>query len=217
MRKFLIFMLLAFGLCLRAAPDDTWEAHVLLVVSEPGARGVTKQIEFSKEAKPGPGKELSAWIQSSRPCRAVVVAFDRNGRVAYNDLPSLHTIREHSSNQLPPEGGVKWAWQGPEQLAELDLVLISGDPPDTHALMDLMRAMHDAPNSDALRKRQDTELRHWLDARTKGQSSVSDYSVKPTPEVIGGMMRGEGCDWCKSAQKVPMPANGFSIIRIHLD
>jgi hypothetical protein len=217
MRSLSICALVALVLCLSSARAQSSDAHVLLVVSEPGSRGVTKQIEFSKQAKPGPGKELSAWVESSGPCRAVVVAFDRDGRVAYKDLPALNSIREHSNNQLPVEGGSKWTWDRPERLAEVDIVLISGDPPDTRELMNLMRAMHDTQSSDALRKRQDMELKHWLDARTQQQSSVSDYSIKPTPEVIGGMMRGEGCDWCKSAQKVSIPANGFSIVRIHLD
>jgi hypothetical protein len=190
---------------------------VLLVVSEPGPRGVSKQTAFSKQAKPGAGKELSAWIESSSPLRAVVVAFDREGRVAYDGVPSVNTIREHSTNQFPAPGQTKWAWDTPERVAEVDIVLIAGDPPDTRALINLVEAMRHVTNNDALRKRQNTELEHWLDARTQQHSLLSDYSVKPTPEVVGGMVRGEQCGWCQSAQRVSIPAGGFSILRIHID
>jgi hypothetical protein len=217
MRTIVTSAALAFVLLSCARPQSAFDVQVLLTVAEPGPRGITRQTEFSKQAQPGAGKQLATWIQSSSPCRAVVVAFDRDGRVAYQGLPSVNTIREHSTNQLPAGAQPQWTWDQPGRLAELDLVLIDGDPPEARDLMNLVRAMQDAPPNDVLRKRQDTELRHWLDGHMRQRSSIADYSIKPTPEVIGGMMRGAQCDWCKSAQTVSVPAGGFSILRIHIE
>ena len=211
------FALMVLVAGLSAEPEGSRDAHMMLSVSEPGPRGIARQSEFSKQAKPGAGKELRLWIESGCGCRAVVAAFNHDGRMAYDGPPSEIEVKEHSNNQVPAAGGRKWTWDGHENLAEMDIVFIAGESPDTRDLSKLLEAMRDASVSEAVRKRQAADLRRWIDAHTQNTSSAADYSVKPTPVAIGGMVRGEDCDWCKSAQRVSIPANGFVIVRIHID
>jgi len=213
----LAFVALIPWLWLSAAPQDSQDAHVMLVISEAGPRGVARQSEFSKQAKPGAGKELRIWIESGRQCRAVVAAFNRDGRMAYDGLPLETPLKEHSNNQIPLAGGSKWTWDGHENLAEMDVILLSGDSSDTRDLSKLVEAMRDSSIAEAVRKRQSADLRRWIGAHGQNPSSASDYSVKSTPEVMGGMIRGIDCEWCKTAQKIPVPANGIAMVRIHFD
>lgn len=200
-----------------ANPQDGRDAYVMLMVSEPGPRGIALQSEFSKQAKPGAGKELKLRIESGCQCKAVIVNFNSQGRTAPDRLPAEIVVKEHSVNQFPPPGGGSWTWEGPGNFGEIDVIFISGDPPDTRELSKLLGAMKETPAAEALRRKQDAELRRWIDAHAQNPSVAADYTVKPSPEIIGGMVRGEECAWCKAAQRVSIPVNGFAIVRIHID
>jgi hypothetical protein len=196
---------------------DKTEAHVMLMVSEPGPRRIMKEVEFSKQAHPGPDKTLKLLVESSRSCRAMVAAFDKEGLVPYGGLPVNVVVKENRNNQIPSVDAPKWTWDGHENLSEIDVILLAENSPDLAELSRLVDAMRDPAVADAVRKRQLSSLHRWIDTHAQSASAASDYTLKSGPVLIGGTVRGEGCDWCKSAKTVSIPGGGSAVIRIRLE
>ena len=199
------------------AQHDGAEAHVMLIVSEPGPRRIMKEVEFSKQAHPGPDKSVKLLVESSRPCRAVVAAFNKEGSVAYEGLPLNIPVKENHNNEIPPIDAAKWTWAGQEKLSEIDVILMAENSPDLAELSQLVDAMRDRAVANAIRKRQFSSLHRWIDTHAQVASSASDYTLKSAPVLIGGTVRGEACDWCKSAKAVSIPRGGSAVIRIRLE
>jgi hypothetical protein len=199
------------------AQQDRTEAHVMLMLSEPGPRRIVKEVEFSKQAQPGPDKTLSLLVESSRPCRAVVAAFNKEGLIAYDGRTENILVKEFYTNRIPEVEAPKWTWDGHEKLSEIDVILLAENSPDLGELSRLVDAMRDTGLADAVRKRQVGSLRRWIDAHSQGASAASDYTLKSGPVLIGGTVRGMGCDWCKSAKPVSIPGGGSAVIRIRLE
>jgi hypothetical protein len=199
------------------AQQDKTEAHVMLMVSEPGARRIMKEVEFSKQAQPGADKMLKLLVESSRSCRAVIAAFNKEGSVAYDGLPVNILVKENRNNQIPSVDAPKWTWDGHEKLSEIDVVLLAENSPELAELSRLVDAMRDPALADAVRKRQLVFLHRWIDTHAQSTSAASDYTLKSGPVLIGGTVRGEGCDWCKSAKTVSIPGGGSAVIRIRLE
>jgi hypothetical protein len=199
------------------AQQDRTEAHVMLMLSEPGPRRIMKEVEFSKQAHPGPDKTLALLIEASRPCRAVVAAFNKEGLLAYDGQAINILVKENHTNRIPPVEAPKWTWDGHEKLSEINVILLAENSPDAGDLSRFVDAMRDSGLSDAVRKRQAGSLHRWIDAHSQSSSAASDYTLKSGPVLIGGTVRGEGCDWCKSAKPVSIPGGGSVVIRIRLE
>ncbi len=218
MRTSMIFV--ALGLLVVApALVPTWaqdkiDAEVLLTVTQPPPqRGMFKAFTFSKQAKPSPGAELRLWLLANRECGAVAVAFTRDGKLAYAGSPEKAALAPRKLQQIPaPEK--KWAWEGYENIAEIDVILAGAGSPDFQELSKLADAMHDANLADAVRRRQVASLRQWIDAHSQNKSSLTDYSIKPEAGQVGAILRS---DEPLNGLKVAIPANGYSVIRIKLD
>jgi len=187
------------------------DAEVLFTVSQPAARGLSKKFSFSKQAKPGPGQDLKLWVTASADCRAVAVAFTRDGKLAYAGPPEKIALVHNALKEFPPQG--KWTWEGNENLAEIDLIIAADSSPDYKDLSDLIDAMHDPKVKEAARPMQVGSLRRWIDAHSQNKSSIADYGVKPLPTEVGGMLRGGEL----GGQKVSLPANGYTVIRLKLE
>jgi len=199
------------------AQQDKTEAHVMLMVSEPGPRRIMKEVEFSKQAHPGPDKTLKLLVESGRSCRAVVAAFNEEGLIAYDGLPVNILVKENRNNQIPAVEAPKWTWDGHEKVSEIDLILLVENSPELGELSRLVDAMRDPGVAEPVRKRQITSLHRWIDTHAESTSAGSDYTLKSGPVLIGGTVRGESCDWCKSAKKISIPGGGSAVIRIRLE
>ena len=199
------------------AQQDRTEAHVMLLVSEPGPRRIMKDVEFSKQAHPGADTKLKLLVESSRPCRAVVAAFNKEGSMAYDGLPLSVPVKENRNNEIPTLEAPKWTWNGHEKLSEIDVILLAENSTDSGELTKLVDAMRASGLAEAVRKRQIGSLHRWIDAHSQSASAASDYTVKSAPLLIAGTIRGEGCDWCKSAKAVSIPGGGSVVIRIRLE
>ena len=189
----------------------------MAVVSEPGPRRIMKDVDLSKQAHPGPDKTLKLFVESSRACRAMVAAFNEDGSIAYSGLPVNIDVKENRNNQIPTVDAPKWTWDGHEKLSEIDVVLLVDNSPELDELSRLVDAMRDPTLADAVRKRQINSLRRWIDAHSQSASAASDYTLKSGPVLIGGTVRGEGCDWCKSAKAISIPRGGSAVIRIRFE
>jgi len=130
---------------------------------------------------------------------------------AYAGPPEKIAVLNNKTTELPPQG--KWAWEGKENLAEIDLILAAESSPDYKELSTLLDAMHTPGLADAIRIKQVGSLRRWIDSHSQNKSSVADYTVKPLPAEVGAMLRGGEL----GGQKVSLPANGYTVIRLKLE
>jgi hypothetical protein len=215
MRTLMISVALLFPAVCPALAQDKIDAEVLLTVTQPPPqRGMLKAFTFSKQAKPAPGVELRLWLLANHECGAVAVAFTRDGKLVYSGSPEKITLPPSKKQAIPPLDK-KWAWEGSENIAEIDVILAGAASPDFQDLSKLADAMHVANLADAVRRRQVGQLRQWIDAHSQNKSSLTDYSIKPAPVEVGAILRAP--DATLNGLKVAIPANGFSVIRIKLD
>lgn len=207
MRTLLIFAALSV---MPAIAQEKIDAEVLFTVSQPAQRGLSKKYSFSKEAKAGPGQDLKLWITANRDCRAVAVAFTRDGKLAYAGPPENLAVGSNKTIEIPAQG--KWTWEGKENLAEIDLIVGTDSSSDYKDLAKLVAAMNDPKVPDAAKRLQVAQLRTWVDAHSQGASRLTDYGVKPVPVEVGAMLRGGELN----GQKVSIAANGYKVIRLKL-
>src|ERR1041385_8520724 len=66
-----------------ARAESKMVGHLMLIVTQLGQEGFPLNVGFSNQVKPGPGKELRLRLESNLACRAVIVAFSRQGRMAF--------------------------------------------------------------------------------------------------------------------------------------
>lgn len=192
------------------AADAPRQVHVALAVLQPGSLGRMKATELAKSSQPHTGHKLQVRVAASGACHVLVVAFDGAGRVAYPDQPVLVPIEANSQRQIPQVNG--WKWEDAAAIRELDVLMVDDLSPALNGLKQLVNAMHeDAPA--AVRTRQVAELRRMMDAMTQRNAATSSYSVKAEPAPLGGLLRGDQCDWCKDAQKVSVPPAGSYLVR----
>jgi hypothetical protein len=192
------------------AADLPPQVHVALAVLQPGSMGRLKASELAKTSLPKPGNRLQVRIAATGACHAIVVAFDGAGQVAYPDQPVLLPLEANNQQQVPNAGG--WKWEDPEAIRELDVLVVDNRSPSLAGLTQLIQAMHDQA-VPAVRTRQVSELRRTLDAMTQRNAASADYSVKSEPAALGGLLRGDVCDWCKDAQKISVPPAGSYLVR----
>ena len=192
------------------AADPPPQVHVALTVLQPGSMGRLKANELAKTSLPKAGNRLQVRIAATAPCHAMVVAFDGAGHIAYPDQPVFQPLLANSQQLIPAVSG--WKWEDPEAVRELDVLVIDNQSPALPGLTQLVQAMR-APAAAAVRTRQVAELRRLMDTMTQRNAARAEYSVKAEPAPLGGLLRGDICDWCKDAQKIPVPASGSYLVR----
>ncbi len=102
-----------------AQPPGT-EVTMQWVVRTPGGKtGVTRE-EFSRQAKPGPGKELRVLMEANRECTVSFAAFTHDGQLVYG-TPETVVLAANVVKELPVSN--KWTFDGQEQLFEIDAVI----------------------------------------------------------------------------------------------
>src|SRR5258708_749617 len=152
MRTLMISVALGSLAAASAVAQDKIDAEVLLTVTQPPPqRGMLKMFTFSKQAKPAPGAELRLWLLANRECGAAAVAFTRDGKLVYSGSPEKITLAPNKKQALPPDGK-KWAWEGSENIAEIDVILGGAASPDFQDLSKLVDAMHDSTVKDSVRR-----------------------------------------------------------------
>src|SRR5712671_6900619 len=158
MRTLVISVALGSLAAASAVAQDKMDAEVLLTVTQPPPqRGMFKAFTFSKQAKPSPGAELRLWLLANRECVAVAVAFTRDGKLVYAGSPEKLTLTPSKKHAIPPLEK-KWAWEGSENIAEIDVILAGAASPDFQDLSKLVDAMHDPTVKDSVRRQQPAAL-----------------------------------------------------------
>src|SRR5579863_9646183 len=120
-----------------AEPPGT-EVEMKWVLQQPGGKTGEKKEEFSRQAKPGPGKELHVLIKANRECEVSFAGFTRDGQLVYG-TPETVLLPANVVKELPLSK--KWTFDGHEQLFEIDAVVAdpaAGDYKDYAALVGKM-------------------------------------------------------------------------------
>ena len=198
-----------------SVPAALWAQHhstefkVQLIVERAGAPAASAREEFSKQTKPGAGKELRILMLASRDCQASVAAFTRDGQLVYG-VPEIVALQSHVVKELPSSN--KWKFDASEQLAEMDVVV--GDPaaPDFKTYSDLVSKMNHPGLASDVRDAQAGAVREWIDSQLESKTTAQDYTVKENPQQLGGLMRGADLP----GQPIMVPPLRISVIRIRI-
>jgi hypothetical protein len=198
-------LLAAAALC---AEQPGTEVTMQWVILTPGGKTGVKKEEFSRQAKPGPGKELRVFMLANRECTVSFAGFTHDGQLVYGS-PETVTLPANIVKELPVSK--KWTFDGQEQLFEIDAVIADPAAVDYKTYAALVGKMGQAGISTDVWQAQAAALREWIDGKLRSKTSSVDYTVKDNPADIGGVIRGG-----LQGQKLMVPPQKTSIVRIRM-
>ncbi len=178
------------------------------VLQQPGGKAGVKQEEFSRKAKPGPGKELRVLVQANRECTISFAGFTRDGQLLYGSPETVH-LPVNIVRDLPTSK--KWTFDGYERLAEIDAVIADPNAGDYKAYADLIGKMSQSGISTEVWQAQASALRMWIDGQLQSKTTAQDYTVKENPTEAGGVIRGD-----LTGQEFMVPPRKTSVVRIRI-
>lgn len=191
------------------SPDPNNEVHIALTVLQPASLGRIRTSALAKTSVPKPGESLQVRVAATKPCHAIVVGFNAAHQIAWPDQPALVMLAAGDQRLIPESG---WKWESADVVDELDILVVDNQAPALPDLTRLIEAMR-APAAPAVRTRQTAELRRMMDALTQRDTSNAQYTLKTDPVLLGGLLRGDVCEWCKDAWKISLPASGSYLVR----
>ena len=192
------------------AADPPSDVSVALTVLQPGSLGRMTVSQLAKTSLPKKGESLQVRIAVATACHAIIVAFDGSGQIGYPDQPVAAALQPGDQKQIPSGG--QWKWETPDAVSELEVLIVDDRAPALPGLSQLIEAMH-TQAVPAVRARQVGELRRMMDSLTQRNTASAEYSLKTDPVALGGVLRGDVCDWCKDAWKISLPASGSWMVR----
>ena len=184
------------------------KARVQVVILEPGGKAGMRRVEFSKQAKPGPGQELKVLVSADGNCTVSLAAFTKDGQLLYG-TPEIVQLQDAKIKELPLN--TKWIWDGHEGLEEIDLIVAGPGAADYKAYEELVKKMGQAGISDDVRRFQLRRMREWIDDHLRSSTTATDYSIKEQPTDVGGMLRGD-----VTGQEVSVPPKKAAVIRLRI-
>ena len=184
------------------------EIKMQWIVQGPGGKTGTKKEEFSKQAKPGPGKELRVLVKSNRDCTVSFTGFTHDGQLLYGP-PETVQLSANKITDLPMSK--KWSFEGTEKLGEMDAVIADPSSPDYKAYAELVAKMKPGLPAE-VQQAQAGKVRDWIDGQLRAKTAAIDYTVKDNPGEIGGVIRGDDFP----GQAMTVPAQKTSVVRIRI-
>jgi hypothetical protein len=206
--RYLVLGLLGAAAACCAQQSGT-EIKMQWVVQGPGGKTGSKREEFSKQAKPGPGKELRVLVKSNKDCTVSFTGFTHDGQLLYGP-PETIQLSANKITELP--ASKKWTFEGTEKLGEMDAVIADPSSPDYKAYATLVAKMKPGTPPELLQA-QSAAVRDWIDGQLRSKTTAVDYTVKENPEQIGGLVRGEND---LPGQTMILPAQKTSVVRIRI-
>jgi hypothetical protein len=200
-----IALLSALALC---AQQSGTEIQMQWVVQGPGGKTGTKREEFSKQARPGPGKELRVLVKASKDCTVSFTGFTHDGQLLYGPPETVHLTANAAWKELP--AAKEWSFEGNEKLGEMDAVIADPSSPEYKQYSALVAKMKPGLPPEVA---QAAAVRDWIDGQLRSRTAAVDYSVKDAPGEIGGLIRG---DDSKVGQSMTVPAQKTFVVRIRI-
>jgi hypothetical protein len=198
-------LLAAAALCAQQAGT---EVTMQWVIRQPGGKTGSKQEEFSRQAKPGPGKELRVFVMANRECTVSFAGFTRDGQLVYG-LPETVRLAANVPKELPVSK--KWTFDGHEQLAEIDAVIADTAAADYKRYADLVDKMSRPGISVEVLQAQAGALRGWLNEKLQSNATAHDLTPKENPAEIGGLARGD-----LKGEAFLVPERTSSVVRMRI-
>jgi hypothetical protein len=203
LRCITLALLAATALC---AQQSGTEIKMQWVLQQPGGKTGVKREEFSKQAKPGPDKELRVFVMANKECTVSFAAFTRDGLLVYGP-PETVRLAANVAKEFPISK--KWTFDGHEQLAEFDAVIADSAAADYKQYAGLVDKMSRPGISVEVRQAQTGALREWLNAKLQSKTTAHDLTVKENPAEVGGLVRGEF-----KGEALLVPERQTSVVRI---
>lgn len=202
-----LVLLSAAALC---AQQSGTEIQMQWVVQGPGGKTGTNRVEFSKQAKPGAGKELRLLLKANRDCTVSITGFTHDGQLLYGPPETVQLSANAAWKELPATK--KWTFEGGEKLGEMDAVIADPASPEYKQYAALASKMKPGLPPEVAQL-QAGALREWIDGQQRSKTTAVDYTVKDNPGEIGGVVRG---DDSKVGQSLTVPAQKTSVVRIRI-
>lgn len=212
-RKGIIF-LLALGILgnqfILCADNSTTErfARTCLVVQEvkPGETESQTTL-FDLNSKPGPGRRLSLYLDSSIDSYALVALLNRKDQKLTDQwLPQLVKLQAWEESRLPEES-VNWDWNKRGDDFEIHVIFMASGGKEFETLKTLIDAMQRSKKDGELLGLQTARLREIMDRMTS-EKEIIPYKPAATPPAWGGTLRGLAFHWRQNSQKIFLDERG---------
>ena len=149
---------------------------------------VPKEVVFTPEVGPGPGKSIVAHAVASVPCILLIVALNRgDGQLAYGWRPQFAELDEEWEEVRLPQKNPVWRWEARAEPFDFYVLFLSASSPLAQEIKRLVAAMQDP--TDSVLKLQTNKL-HELISRAAGDSDPSKHQATTTVTEVHGITRG---------------------------
>jgi len=149
---------------------------------------VSKEVVFTPEVGPGPGKSIVAHAVASVPCILLIVALNRgDGQLAYGWRPQFAELDEEWEEVRLPQKNPVWRWEARAEPFDFYVLFLSASSPLAQEIKRLVAAMQDP--TDSVLKLQTNKL-HELISRAAGDSDPSKHQATTTVTEVHGITRG---------------------------
>jgi hypothetical protein len=175
---------------------------VCLSVLDETASGL-KEVPFSPEVVPGPGKTIIAHAVANAPCFLLVVAFNRNdGQLAYNWRPQFAELAAEWTEVALPEKGPMWKWETKAKPFDIYVLFSTPGSPLAKEIKALVTAMQSPNERENLVKLQTNKLRGLVSSAAGDADLLTRRATADVAEV-GGIARGsDAFSWRQFTVKV---------------
>ena len=151
---------------------------------------VPKEVVFTPEVGPGPGKSIVAHAVASVPCILLIVALNQgDGQLAYGWRPQFAELDEAWEEVRLPEKNPVWRWEAQGEPFDFYVLFLSASSPLAQEIKRLVTAMQDPTEDQSVLKLQTNRL-HELISRAAGDSDPSKHRATTTVTEVHGITRG---------------------------
>jgi hypothetical protein len=151
---------------------------------------VPKEVAFTPEVGPGPGKSIIAHAVASVPCILLVVALNQgDGQLAYGWRPQFAELDEDWEEVRLPQKNLVWRWEAQAEAFDFYVLFLLASSPLAQEIKALVAAMQDPTEEQSVLKLQTNKL-HELISRAAGDSDPLKHRATTTVTEVHGITRG---------------------------
>ena len=150
----------------------------------------SKEVVFTPQVGPGPGKSIVAHAVASVPCILLIVALNQgDGQLAYGWRPQFAELDEEWEEVRLPEKNPVWRWEAQAEPFDFYVLFLSASSPLAQEIKRLVAAMQDPNEDQSVLKLQTNRLRELI-SRAAGDSDPSKHRATTTVTEVHGITRG---------------------------
>jgi hypothetical protein len=151
---------------------------------------VSKEVVFTPEVAPGPGKSIVAHAVASWPCILLIVALSQgDGQLVYGWRPQVTELDQEWEEVRLPKKNPVWRWEAQAEPFDFYVLFLSASSPLVQEIRRLVAAMQDPTEEQSLLKLQTNKLRELI-SRAAGDSDPSKHRATTTVTEVHGITRG---------------------------